>query len=81
MKKNSKDDSDDSNDLQEPHDSDDNVIVNGDYYFYKNKHNNNVCRKDSDDFLGMCDPPDIEYDDISEDNSKNYFLIGVVEDK
>ena len=30
---NSKDDSDDSNDLQEPHDLDDDVTVDGDYFF------------------------------------------------
>ena len=35
----------------------------------------------SDDFLGMCDPTDVEPDDISEANSHNYFAIGVVEDK
>ena len=29
----------------------------------------------------MCDQPDIEFDDISEANSHNYFAIGVVEDK
>ena len=35
----------------------------------------------SDDFLGMCDPTDVEPDDISEANYHNYFVIGVVEDK
>ena len=29
----------------------------------------------------MCDPPDVEPDDISEANSHNYFAIVVVEDK
>ena len=29
----------------------------------------------------MCDPPDVEPDDISEANYHNYFAIGVVEDK
>ena len=29
----------------------------------------------------MCNPPDLEPDDISEANSQNYFSIGVVEDK
>ena len=29
----------------------------------------------------MCDPPDVEPDDISEANYQNYFLTGVVEDK
>ena len=27
----------------------------------------------------MCDPPDVELDDISESNSKNCFVIGAVE--
>ena len=77
--KNSKENSDDSDDLQKTHDSDDDVTVDGDY-FSKNNQNNNVFRNDSDYFLGMCDPPDVEYDDISEANSHNYFAIGVVED-
>ena len=29
----------------------------------------------------MCDPPDVEPDDISESNSQNSFAIGVVEDE
>ena len=29
----------------------------------------------------MCGPPDAEPDDISEANSRNYFDIGVIEDK
>ena len=29
----------------------------------------------------MCDPPDVEPNDISEANSQNYFTICVVEDK
>ena len=29
----------------------------------------------------MCEPPDVEPDDTSEDNSHNSFAIGVVEDK
>ena len=29
----------------------------------------------------MCEPPDVEPDDISEANSQNYFAIVVVEDK
>ena len=49
--------------------------------FSKNNQNNHVCRNSSDDFLGMCDPPDVEPDDISEANSHNYLAIGVVEDK
>ena len=35
MKKNSEDDSDDSGDLQEPHDSDDDVTVDGDSFFLR----------------------------------------------
>ena len=50
-------------------------------FFSKNNQNNHVCSNDSDDFLGVCDPPDVETDDISEDNSRNYSEIGVVEDK
>ena len=42
---------------------------------------NHVYSNDSDNFLGMCDPSDVEPDDISEANSHNYFAIGVVEDK
>ena len=29
----------------------------------------------------MCDPPDVEPDDISEANYQDYFTIGVIEDK
>ena len=29
----------------------------------------------------MCEPPDVEPDDISEANSQNYFATGDVEDK
>ena len=50
-------------------------------FISENNQNNHVCSNDSDDFLGMCDPPDVEPDDISEANSHNYFAIGVVEDK
>ena len=32
-------------------------------------------------FLEVCDPPDVEPDDISEDNFQNSFVVGVVEDK
>ena len=46
--------------------------------FFKNNHNNHVCSNDLDDFLGICEPPDVEPDDISEANSQNYFAIGVV---
>ena len=60
-----------------PHDSDDDVTVDG-YFFSKNNQNNHVCSNDSYDFLGMCDPPDFEPDDISEASYQNYFAIGVV---
>ena len=41
----------------------------------------NVCSDDLYDFLGMCDPPDVEPDDTSEANYQNSFVIGIVEDK
>ena len=50
-------------------------------YISKNSQNNHVCSNDSDDFLGMCDPPDVEPEDISEANSQNYFETGVLKDK
>ena len=50
-------------------------------FFSKNNQNNHVSSNKSYDFLGICDPPDVEPDDISEANSKSYFAIGVVEDK
>ena len=81
MKKNGKYGSDDSNDLQESRDSYDDVTVDGYYYFSKNNQNNHVCINYSYGFLGMCNPPEVEPDDISEANSHNYFAIGVVEDK
>ena len=65
--KNSEDDSDDSGDLQEPHDSDDDVTVDGDFSS-KNNQNNHVCSNDSDYFLGIRDPPDVEPYDVSEAN-------------
>ena len=77
--KNSEDNSDDSDYLQEPHYSDDDVTVDGD--FSKNNQKNHVCSNDSDDFLGMCNPTNVEPDDISEANYQNYFAIGFVEDK
>ena len=46
--------------------------------FFKNNQNNHVYNNDLDYFIGMCDPPDVEPDDISEANSWNYFAIGVV---
>ena len=70
MKKNSEDDSDDSDNIQEPHNSDDDVTVDGDF-FSKNNQNNHVWSNDSDDFLVMCDPPYVEADDISEANYQN----------
>ena len=46
--------------------------------FIKNNQNSHVCRNYLDGFLEFCDPPDVEPDDISEANSQNYFVIGVV---
>ena len=66
---NSEDDSDDDNDLQEPHDLYDDVTIDGDLLFSNNSQNNHACSNDLDDFLGMCDTPDVEPDDISEANS------------
>ena len=79
--KNSKDDSDNSDDIKEPHDSDDDVTVDGYYFFSKSNQNNYVWSNDSVDFLGIFDSPDVEPDDISEYNSQNSFAIGVIEDK
>ena len=78
--KNSEDNSNDSDDLQEPHDSDDDVTVEG-YLFSMNNQNNHVCSNVSDDFLGICDQPNVEPDDIPEANPRNSFAISVVEDK
>ena len=50
-------------------------------FFSKNNQKNHICSNDSYDFFGICDPPDVEPDDISEANSHTYFAIGVVEDK
>ena len=50
-------------------------------YFSKYNKNNHVLSNDSDDFLGMCDPPDVEPGDISEANPKYYSEIGVVQNK
>ena len=77
---NSKDDSDDSKDLQEPHDSDDDVTVDRDF-FSKNNQNNHVCSNYWDGFIGTSEPPDVEPYDISEANHQNYSTIGVVKDK
>ena len=52
-----------------------------DIFFSKNNQNNHVCSNDWDDFIGMCEPPDVEPDDISEANSQNYSAIGVGKDK
>ena len=49
--------------------------------FFRNNQKNYVCSNDSDDFLGTCDTPDVEPDDISEVNYHNSFAIGVFEDK
>ena len=50
-------------------------------FFSGNNQINHVCSNYSDGFIGMCGPPDVETDDISEADSQNYFTIGVVEDK
>ena len=49
--------------------------------FSNNNQNIRVCRNDLYGFLGICDPPGFEPDDISEANSQNSFAVGVVEDK
>ena len=49
--------------------------------FFKNNQNNHVCRNYLDDFLGVCDPPDVEHGDILEANYHNSFAIGVVKNK
>ena len=36
---------------------------------------------DDDDYLGMCDPPDLEADEFSENESHNSFEIGVVDNE
>ena len=46
--------------------------------FSKNNQKNDVCSNGLDDFLGMCDPHNVEPDDILEANSDNCFAIGVV---
>ena len=76
----SKDNSYDYENLQEPHDSDDDMTVDRDFVS-KNNQNNHVCSNDSDYFPEMCDPPNLEHDDITEANPQNSFTIGVVEDK
>ena len=50
-------------------------------FISENNQNNHVCSNDSDDFLGIYEPPDSEPDDISEANSQYSFAIGVVEEK
>ena len=50
-------------------------------FFCKNNQNNHVCSNYSDGCLGMCDPPDVEPDDVSEANPHNSFAIGAVEEK
>ena len=79
--KNNEDDSDDSDNIQEPHDSDDDVTVDGGSFFSKNNQNNHVCSNGSDGFLVMCDPPDVELDDLSEAHYGNSFAIDVVGNK
>ena len=65
--KNCKEDSHDSNNLQEPHDSDDNVTADGDF-FSKNDQRKHVWSNDSGDFIGVRDSPDVDHDDISKAN-------------
>ena len=79
--KNSEDDSGDSDNLQEHHDSDDDGTVDGDFFPSKNNQNNHVYSSDIDGFIGIFDPTDVEPDDISEENSQKYIAIGVVEEK
>ena len=50
-------------------------------FLSENNQNNYVCSNDSDDFIGISEPPDSEPDDISEAYSQYSFAIGVVEDK
>ena len=52
-----------------------------DMFSSKNNKTNHVCCNNLGDFLGLCDPPNFELDNISEANSQNSFEIGVVEDK
>ena len=79
--KNSDGNSYDDDYLQEPHDSDDDVTVNGDLISLNNRQNNHAFSNELDDFLGMCYPPDVEPDNISESNYHNYLTISVGEDK
>ena len=51
------------------------------FFYFNNNQNNHVCSNDSDGFLGICDPPDVEPDDILEANFQNSFAVGVVENK
>ena len=44
--KDSKEDYDDSDNLEEPHGSNDDVTVDGDYHFSKNNQNNHLFRND-----------------------------------
>ena len=70
MKKNSKAYFNNSDDLQEPHDLYDDLNVDGDF-FIRITTTKNVRRNDLDDFFGMCDPPDVESNDIPEANYQN----------
>ena len=79
-KKNSEDDSEDGDYLKEPHNLDDYVTVDGDFYFLiisKTIVHAAMIRW----FLGVCDPLGVEPNDISKSNSQNSFEIGAVEDK
>ena len=66
--------------VKEPHAWDDDVTVDGDFVSNINQ-NNHVFGNYLDTFIGVCDPPDIEPDDLSESNYYNYFVIGVVEEE
>ena len=56
--------SDSDNNLQETHDSDDDVTVDGDFIYFNNRQNNHACSNGLDDFLRIFDPPDVETDNI-----------------
>ena len=57
--------------LHEPHDSDDDSTEDGDYLFSNDKRKENNHTDDTEDYLGMCNPPDLQ----------NSFEIGVVNDE
>lgn len=75
------DDNSDDEVLHELYNSDDELTVDGDYLFSNNKRENNNHMDDTEDYLGMCDPPDLDTDEFSEIGSQNSFEIGVVNDE